>query len=564
MKKLLFKELNILSLQEKTARRIIFDRHRTIIKGQNETGKSSLLKSIYATFGADPTKIKSKWKQLNPITSVRFIVEETEYVILRINNNYSIFSNNNILVNTTSVTKDLAPFLANLLDFKIKIKNRDGNMATPTPPYMFLPFYIDQDESWTHNLSSFKYLNYLPNWKKDLINYSSGIRPNKYYELTGLLNENEKELKDINEKLTILTNTLITINENLSEEINLDIASFKEEIDEMLKECNILQNNQNKIRSELIELYNSKASTLDQIEVTKNAVKELDLDYEHSVKEITENVVDCPMCGAHYNNSFVERFELAKDADDCRNLLIKLEKELSDIEYKIEKEVNKLNENTTNINKINELLQTKKETVILEDMISLKGKNNLKQTVTDNIKIHEEKAELLKKIIEEYKEEINSLEDKKRKDTIKKSFVNYMKNSLNSLSLNSDNEESYSDMSADIRGSGGSELPRALLAYYYSTLNIMSEFSTFAYCPIVMDSPKQQDLDPENYKKVLTYIRDFQPKDSQLIIGLVDTDGIDMRGKLIELTDKYNLLKSSEYNSVMNELKKYIDLTTNL
>ena len=48
MKNLRFQSLILLSRKEKAARRIAFDPKATLILGENDTGKSSLIKAIYA------------------------------------------------------------------------------------------------------------------------------------------------------------------------------------------------------------------------------------------------------------------------------------------------------------------------------------------------------------------------------------------------------------------------------------------------------------------------------------------------------------------------------------
>jgi recombinational DNA repair ATPase RecF len=52
MKRLVFRELKLISYKEERARRVAFHPRRTAIIGDNDTGKSSILKSLYRTLGA--------------------------------------------------------------------------------------------------------------------------------------------------------------------------------------------------------------------------------------------------------------------------------------------------------------------------------------------------------------------------------------------------------------------------------------------------------------------------------------------------------------------------------
>lgn len=56
MKSLRFQKLYLCSELEKSARLVKFDSKTTVVLGENDTGKSCLIKSIYAAFGADAYK----------------------------------------------------------------------------------------------------------------------------------------------------------------------------------------------------------------------------------------------------------------------------------------------------------------------------------------------------------------------------------------------------------------------------------------------------------------------------------------------------------------------------
>lgn len=82
----------------------------------------------------------------------------------------------------------------------------------------------------------------------------------------------------------------------------------------------------------------------------------------------------------------------------------------------------------------------------------------------------------------------------------------------------------------------------------------MKKFSSSTYFPLIVDSPNQQDQDVEHIDKIMKFIQENQPKDSQLILGLAETYGVDFKCKTITLTEKYSLLQKSEYNNVHEEM----------
>lgn len=63
MKRLVFKEVSILSKVEKAAKTQVFGPSINIMTGENDVGKSTLIKSLYHTLGADVLGLQnSQWK----------------------------------------------------------------------------------------------------------------------------------------------------------------------------------------------------------------------------------------------------------------------------------------------------------------------------------------------------------------------------------------------------------------------------------------------------------------------------------------------------------------------
>lgn len=56
MKSFMIRRLRIASRREKTAIDLAFRTAVTVIRGENDTGKSSLMKTVYWTLGCEPAK----------------------------------------------------------------------------------------------------------------------------------------------------------------------------------------------------------------------------------------------------------------------------------------------------------------------------------------------------------------------------------------------------------------------------------------------------------------------------------------------------------------------------
>ncbi|WP_332023026.1 hypothetical protein [Kaistella sp.] len=141
MKNLYISEVLLLSEKDKKAKKINLDKKRTLIFGKNDTGKSSLIKSIYRTFGAETT-INSKFAKSNVISSVKFSLDDISYQIIRDQKRFAIFRSNELIKICDSVTNELAPFFSELFNFKPLFQSKNNNFIVPPPAFLLLPFIL--------------------------------------------------------------------------------------------------------------------------------------------------------------------------------------------------------------------------------------------------------------------------------------------------------------------------------------------------------------------------------------------------------------------------------------
>lgn len=103
----------------------------------------------------------------------------------------------------------------------------------------------------------------------------------------------------------------------------------------------------------------------------------------------------------------------------------------------------------------------------------------------------------------------------------------------------------------------GSDHPRAVLAYFFATLNAVADAENATFFPIVIDAPNQQEQDPENLSKILEFIPKRTPEGRQVIVGLVDDAGVQFSGSRITLTEKFAVLREEEYESGSVEIAHF-------
>ncbi|WP_185208013.1 hypothetical protein [Chryseobacterium sp. C3] len=563
MKRLIFEEIQILSYREKKAIKIQFSPKKTIIKGANQVGKSSLLKSIYYTLGATPTVLNRNWLKAEPITYLKFKVDGQSFNVLRYDKSrYAVVNELDEVIPHTF--KSLSIFLNEIFNFNLLLSNRKGEGENPPSPYLFLPFYIDQDKSWNDSWNTFSGLGQYSSWKKPVTEYHAGIKGNKFYQTKTDLDSTRIELSETKNEINTLNKILGGIREKLNNEsFNVTAEDFSTEVSELLTECETLKTEQNKLKLKLTDLYNHKSILDSRIAIIENAIHEAKADYKYALNYIDE-VVDCPMCGAHYENNFNERFSIAEDEEKLQELLTELRIEVLKVNDEIAKHDKSFVETKIDFEKIEQLLNSKKEEVKLIDLIENEGKRKVNEIFKNEKNLIYQKignARTRFELLEKELKEINK-ENENRKKRIMLLYRTKLRDFLEELNVNPDKiSETFFNRIDNKINEQGSNLPRALLAYYFAFLHVMNLYSTSTFCPIVIDSPKQQEQDEENTKAIMNFINNNQPDNSQVILGLVDDIDTDvLEGYTIVLEDdKYSLLKESYFEEVNDELFPIIE-----
>lgn len=551
---MIIKEIKLVSFLEEKAKKVTFHPNVTVIKGDNHTGKSSLIKSIYWTFGADPKDLHSKWKNADIISLVKFSLDGKTYSILRKESFFAVFDDEmNVIDTFNGITNGIGPFIAQLFNYKLVLNNSKGESLIPPPAYFLLPFYIDQDISWNMNWESFDRLSQFSNWRNDVVNYHIGIRPNEYYEIKAAIRNYQKEISALENERKISSNFISKISHQIKEEVvAIDTVQFKKEIDELLSLYDLLNRKGSSLKQKILELENHKIHIEQQIKVVNSTIAELKDDFEFAMEQ--SDSVECPTCGNIYENSFAERFEIAKDEDTCKDLLLSLNSDFKKIVENIQYEYKIYDRNNYEQEKIKDILSKKQGAVKLKDIILNEGKREMNLLMEEEIRLLNTEIYSNEQHIEGLKEALKEFEDKKRQKEIRTKYFNLMKSNLMKLNVLTMSEKSYKTVTSKIAETGSGK-PRALLAYYFSILEVINEFSTSVFCPIVIDSPNQQDQEKANLEKMLDFIIENKPLGSQLILGLVEMNDINFEGETLILNEKHSLLGKIDYPTISVEIK---------
>lgn len=305
----------------------------------------------------------------------------------------------------------------------------------------------------------------------------------------------------------------------------------------------------------MVDLYNKKIVLDAQSLITHKALNESQKDYSFAVHKL-DDIVECPTCGAGYENSFAERFEIASDRQRCTDLLMEINQDLIEANFQIDKENDSLNNTIAEITKIEFILQKKRGEIKLKDVIENAGRNEVKVIFGSNL------TQLNSQLIQNGEKRIEleakwkAIENKDKKNAIELFYLTAMETNLSSLEVSSLKTSAYKGVVSKVNDTGSS-LPRALIAYYFALFETIQKYSTSVFCPLVIDSPNQQAQDIEHIDLIYEFIKGNQPENTQMIIGLEDLYGIEFDCPIIEVKDKLSLLNKDDYEEVQENLNPF-------
>ncbi|VWX56121.1 hypothetical protein [Sphingorhabdus sp. 109] len=559
MKNLKFQQLSLLSRREKKARVETFSEFDNAVIGQNDTGKSSFIKSIYAAFGADPAKNNDTWRTAQANILLDFTIDNQAYRILRSGNLFGIFDpDNNLLISGSSVTKVIGPFVAELLDFKLKLSPRFGSPVVPPPAFCFLPFYVDQDSGWQKTWSSFESLQMFTKHADTMSNFHTGIRPKEYYIAKAARDEAQRLLKQLEEERSALERAAKRLEGSRDPMgIALEPELFELRIKALLEKTNTLQEKYDEIKERLGRKSSKRSLVVEEIEITKSALRELDSDFQYTDKVI-EDIVVCPTCGTEHQNDFVNRFGLVADADACRTFLSEAREALIKIEKDMNSELARLKTYGDQISEIDEILEEARGEVTLRDMLKDESERLIDGTIKEGFAELDADIRSQQSKIERSEGEMATISNTKRRAGIVDFYADKLAKFVKILDADTLKKRDYKTVNPTIHETG-SDLPRAHLAYYYAILHTIKEYSTSCMCPIIIDTPIQQDQDEANAKKMIDFAFSQKPEGAQVILGTVSLHGVKIEDKVISMKTKKSLLSSNAYNLVLEDMDPLLD-----
>ena len=220
MNELYFKNILIADIQTHKAQFIEFKKgYNVITSTENHVGKSSLLKSLYYTLGAE-VGYDSVWDKNSKLYKLTICVKEQNYTVVRFIKSFAIFKEDELILLTRNVSRDLSKKYEEIFGFSVYLPNKITKKIEMAPPaFTFMPYYIDQDTGWSGLYESFAQIDqYKKNDRIKSLYYHLNIYTRHSVELLAkrdLLKDEIEQIEREQSKLHIILEGLLQEIQNL-------------------------------------------------------------------------------------------------------------------------------------------------------------------------------------------------------------------------------------------------------------------------------------------------------------------------------------------------------------
>lgn len=552
MQKLILKKLIVISNKEKKSREVPFKKGLNIILGANKTGKSSLIKSIFFTFGCR-LKFEEEWKAIIDTFILFFQYGERDYCIIRQLDTFKVFSvekETPVLLFEESDFHTYSVKLMNLMGIFMVCSKNSGEEISLTPPLLFRFQYVDQDNGWNKIGESFTNMQYIKDWKSNTNKYVVGFQGEEYYKAAQQKVLIKEELIELKTKINHFDEFIKKLQGIIKEENNQETFEHDQIIHEQRKlaikiinEMDRLERKRIKNEEELLSNKNLRYEKRLEIQFVKKHINSLSKDHEYAIKEDEE--IKCPFCGTVHKNSIQERTEIVKDIQTGNKLIQVYRGEIKQFEELIsnteteKRDIhNKYNMLKLKLEKVEEKVSIFNNLKILGQLSLIKDgdaeRNNIETQYND--KLTEKEG---------IEEELKILKSRKKRDEIYKKLKEYYTKVLENLNI----PVSYMKLNdfVQVLTRTGSEMPRMIYAYHVALYLYNLERANSPFNILVIDTPNQQGQDTENLQNIDSILSFLTTDEGQAIIGSERKTGFEEVANLITLTSHKNCLTEEKY-----------------
>lgn len=557
VKEVYFQSILIADLQKNTARFQEFSKGLNVVTSvDNHVGKSSLLKALYYTLGAE-VDYDPVWDKNTKLYIATIQVDDEIYRIARLMKRFAVFHFDKLISITDSVTKELSPLLGDIFDFAVYLPNKESEKVEMAPPaFTFMPYYIDQDKGWSGLYNSFSSIEQYkkPDRIKSLY-YHLNIYTKSTVELMAKRDWLKDELETLQKESERLQVILTALNGEMG---NLPPADNIEELEEQLE-----------IPKERIRLL------MDQVGETRNVVQEGEMALTQHQRQLyivqnyqlpitdkgTQTVYTCPHCGYTFDEEIfnIVRANYSEQNEEylCQQIQLIIDSVSQKLAFAKERYVSLMEE----LKREEEAFHAEKDE--FELYVRRRGLQDSVRRFSENLnRVRIRNAEIIAEI-KEISKEIRRLPNKK---DVEEKYIECVR--LNIIALDAWNPayEGNIKILQPIKAQGTLE-NKIILAQFVGLFQTMDYFKSSATrFPFVVDSPRAKEASLTSSKDILKMIAQLEML-PQIILATIDfedfKDEIKTPTTVITLTEQRKLLRDSDYTDNADYITAMAELLKN-
>lgn len=559
MNSMFFKSILIADVQKHTARFVPFEKGLNVLTStENHVGKSSVIKSLYDTLGAE-VRFDARWDKDSKLSIVTIDVDSIEYRIVRFIKRFAIFKGSELLLLTDSVTKELAPKLSEIFGFSVYLAEKNGNkrVVQAPPAFTFMPYYIDQDKGWSELYDSFERMDQFskPERAKSLF-FHLGLYTKSRIESQARKDLLKEEIDKLQERERNLIITISALSEELS---NIIPADNEEELEQHLakpkKEIEILVKKIGQVRNRIQEIQ----TTLEQHE------SQLDIIQQFQKIKIPEAKGKkpphiCPQCGYDLDNDLYALVRSNYNQSNTEYLRAQIELIINNFKSELQQQEQWY---IALLKQLKEQEQVYDESQNAYDAYlrhrGLKGAFRKYQLELGRNRIEQAEIDIE---IKDINKELLKLPDKKE---IEEKYISFVKQNIITLGAWA---QEYNEKIKLLKplSAQGSLMPKIILSQYNGLFQTIADmYSSVIRFPFVVDSPRNMESSFSSSKEILTMIAKITSL-PQVIVATVDYDlfGIEDGGiaHKVYFADQFCVLNEHTYIERVEEIEGLYQLMT--
>lgn len=550
-----FNNIWLLSDQQKSARHVRFSPKKNLIVGMNHTGKSSLVKSMFVALGARPTGDLDRWSDDTAVL-VEFSVDSKSYYVLNQRSRRSLFDGEGVLVKSADTLTAWGQIFAELVGFNLVLTDKSLTPVNADARSFFLPFYINQDGSWLSNWSTFANFQQYKNPVPSVLEYFTGVKPPEFYSLTADKNILQAKVHEARGEERVVKNIRTRVGKSIPLNGPKTVPEvFAQDVERLTEEMTLLNAQQESMRNKLVQQKETLESLALQIKMANHALAHHDRDAEYLRSE-TSDKLTCPTCHAEHDKAFLDILRYTEDARVLKSLVQQLEEDSVSVATLYRNSVAELRELDDSYDRISEILDVKRGTLHLNDVIQGMGAEAAFSAFEDELAELKAKIDGLLTEIAAIDADLADKTSKKRAAEILGLFRSSYIDALDALNMPSVETKGLRLTGRpNISGSGG---PRSILAYYAALWQTSRGPHGSFRVPVVIDSPQQQGQDATNLPIMIKYIAEELPSEIQVILAVETPTTFEFDHK-IELSEPYHLLKTGDFSAVREFMNPFFD-----